>query len=271
MRLDFRSGAAVALGYGAAMAIWMAASRIFPSLWPESPWIRFARPKLELLLALVAAAVVFGFNILYHRGLRLPRSRREGLRPAVFIANVMIIWSPVALVLLARRQGPATCLFASAGLPYKLAWGLLAAIAATTLYSLVRHGRIEPGIFAWTFLRRRVWDLFQGAIQYFGFGFFVVRLDQVFGTLPTAVLCGALYGAVKYPMLLRHYKLKTPQATGLVVFSAALAAAGFLSVLFQRDLIVPSLVHSFMDRAQGFRLREEEPVARQQPLLRSSP
>lgn len=112
--------------------LWRRSARGAP-IWPACERIELDRPWLDVALLLVSIAGVIGVGQLYMRGLLLPS---EGALGSVCEAiNQALIFSPVALLLVVRRQGPRT-----AFLPMERFWtrgvaGLGLGVAAGIAYS----------------------------------------------------------------------------------------------------------------------------------------
>jgi hypothetical protein len=250
MDYGFREYAGVLAGYATSLGGWFVLTRARPALWPPPDDLRFARPGRELQWAGLAALGVILLNFAYHAYAFAWVHALAGAGKAVaFVASLALIWSPVIATLAVRRQGPETCLVSPRGWPKKLAWGFVASAAGVAAFLLVHQGDVAARLTRVLTAPRPV-PLFQSLLQFFGFGFLLVRLGAVLGRGRASLLCGALYGLVKYPLYLGPYGLSFVPATSLVVFSAAVAAAVVYLVHDRRDLVVPAIVHVFMDAVQ---------------------
>jgi hypothetical protein len=161
-----------------------------------------------------------------------------------------IIWSPVFLVLVLRRQGLETCFMSLRGVLVKLAWGAVASLIGVTAYLLVERQLGGLGRVAEAFRGVRLTSLLQGLLQFLGFGFLLVRLVAVLGRRWGSVVCGALYGLAKYPLYLTGYGMSFGTATAVIAFSALVAGLAIYLVTDSKDLLVPAIVHTLMDQAQ---------------------
>lgn len=248
MRFELMDYLAVGVGYGASLGGWYGITRAFPSLWVEGAEPRFAKPRSELGWALLAAVGVMLLSTAYT--LWMPQSLTGLAREGVFWVALLIIWSPVFLVLALRRQGLETCFMSPRGLPVKLAWGIVASLIGVTAYLLVKRQLAEPGQILEAFRGVRLTPLFQGLLQFFGFGFLLARLVAVLGRGWGSVLCGALYGLAKYPLYMTVYGMDFATATAVIAFSALVAGLAIYLVTDRKDLLVPALVHTLMDQVQ---------------------
>jgi hypothetical protein len=248
MEYRFIDYAAVLAGYALSLGGWYLVTRARAALWVGQEPPRFARPGRELLWALLASVGVVALNVAYHRHVFAWLPPLVG-KNAAFVVSLVIIWSPVLLVLALRRQGAGTCLVSLQGWPKKLLWGIAASVAGVAAFLLVRQGDSMARL-AHALAAPRPVALFQSLLQFFGFGFLLVRLGALIGRGKASILCGALYGLVKYPLYLGPYALGWGQATALVSFSAVVAAAVVYLVYDRQDLVVPAIVHVFMDAVQ---------------------
>jgi hypothetical protein len=248
--MDYRfvDYAAVLAGYAASLGGWYVVTRARPALWATQEPARFERPGRELLWAFLAALSVIALNIVYHRHALAWLQPLLG-KSVAFAASLVLIWSPVLAALALRRQGPETCLVSPRALWKKVAWGIVASAAGVGAFLLVRQGDTMARL--WQALSApRPLPLFQSLLQFFGFGFLLVRLGAVMGRGRASLLCGVLYGVVKYPLYLGPYAMDFASATALVAFSAAVAAAVVYLVYDRQDLVVPAIVHVLMDAVQ---------------------
>lgn len=247
MEYRFVDYAAVFAAYAASLGGWYLVTRARPALWVAQEPTRFERPGRELLWALLAAVGVIALNFAYHaHAFAWLQPLGKGV---AFAISLLLIWSPVFLVLALRRQGPETCLVSPRGWWKKLAWGVVASAVGVAAFLLVRQGDTAARL-ARALSAPRPLPLFQSLLQFFGFGFLLVRLGAVMGRGRASVLVGALYGVVKYPLYLGPYALGWGPATALVAFSAAVAAAVIWLVYDRQDLVVPAIVHVFLDAVQ---------------------
>ncbi len=243
---------AVFVGYAASIGVWFGVTKGFPRLWAPKEKILFARPKAELGWALLAAVLVALINVVYNLGWLFPLPEDTWLADLVFLVILAIIWSPVFITLAVRRQGLETCLFSLRGLFKKLIWGIAGSVVGMATYLLIRgrSGDLELVATAlWS------WDAvpaIQSVVQFFGVGFLLTRTVGATGRLYGILICGVLYGVVKYPLYLTHYGMSFGEATGMIAFSACVACAVIYMTLDRRDLLVPAIIHVFMDDIQNF-------------------
>ncbi len=250
MELSGNAIIAIFLGYTIGVGTWVFFTQTFPVLWTERSELRFARPKVELVWGVLALFAVLGLNVVYTGGGLLPLPSGGLRRDLIFLLNVVLIWSPMLLVLLLRQQGLDTCLFSLRGLGKKILWGLAGAGLAVLTY-LLSYGdadalpRAIAGLASWHPL-----ILFQGLVQYLGLGFLLVRVIGVAGRLQGSLVCGLIYGLVKYPYYMNQLGMDWQQATSAIAVSCFVAVAAIYLVYRQQDMIAPAIIHTFMDLIQ---------------------
>jgi hypothetical protein len=241
---------ALYLAYVLPIGLLYVVSRRAPATWPAPPRIVLDRPGLDLVAAVAAAVAIFLLNVAFTAGHLLPPGQGEILGKVVFLANLAIIWSPLPLVLLWRRQGLDTCLCSLRGWPRKLAWALALSILGMAVFLAVerRVGSLSLALTAlWTFDPIQA---MQSLAQFLGVGFLLVRLAGVTGRAAAILVCSALYGLVKYPYYMSYYGMSFLTATGIIAFSILVGFA-VVAIAFDRgDVLVMAVLHVFLDRIQ---------------------
>ncbi|MBI1849998.1 MAG: hypothetical protein HYR85_06605 [Planctomycetes bacterium] len=144
------SHVALAAGYAAALAGWLAAQRALPAVWPGRDPFSFAHPWLEVLWALLAGGAVIGVGQIYQRGWLLPTTGALG--PVLESVNQVIIFLPLAVLLAIRRQSLATAWLPAGRLGARLGAGIALALSAVVAFTLVRSGsdpfwKVVPRVF----------------------------------------------------------------------------------------------------------------------------
>ncbi len=136
--------------YVVALGGWLIASRIARRVWPREPVDDFAHPWREFGIALIGVVGVLGVGQLWSSGIRLPE---EGALGPVFAAiNQLLIFTPILLVVVIRRQSWKTAWLPRPRIGLRLVVGLVLAILAVTTYSLLKAGADTP----WVMLGR-IW------------------------------------------------------------------------------------------------------------------
>lgn len=249
--MDFNLGRFIAifLGYAVPISLWYMVSRKVPRLWPESARIELDRPKLDLLAAVGAVILIILLNIVYNLGWLFSSAGLLG--PLAFPIDLVIIWSPIALVLLWRKQSLGTCLLSLRSLHWKLAWAVVGSVVGMAVFLLV-EGRSGELPLAVTLLGKfDPIQMLQSVIQFFGVGFLLVRIVGVAGRAVGIGVCAALYGLVKYPYYMTTYGMSFLHATGIIAFSILVAVAVVYIILDRKDVLVMAIVHVFLDLIQN--------------------
>lgn len=131
----------LAIAYGTACLLWLAVSRLLP-YWRAPIRPSFEHPWREVGYALLAALLVIGLGQLWLRGVRLPNN--TAWRPVFESINQTIIFSPMLLLLLWRRQPLASAWLPGRHAAPRLAIGLGLAVIALAIYTALERG--APGI-----------------------------------------------------------------------------------------------------------------------------
>jgi hypothetical protein len=130
------------IAYAAICALWWAVSQVVP-LWrqPERPAL--AHPWVEVGFALAAAAAVLVLGQLWSRGIRL---HAPGTWNTVAESvNQFLIFSPIILLPLIRKQGWAGAWIQRNRLWARLGIGVALAVVALLIYSVSESGALSFG------------------------------------------------------------------------------------------------------------------------------
>jgi len=250
MQHDVHGLTAVFVAYVVALGLWFVFTRLYPRSWMPLASLRLERPVLDFMLALLCIAAIFGLNVLYNLGWLIPSPRRPELKTLAFLGDLVIIWSPIAIVLIWRRQPTHTCLLALSGFWKRLLWAVGASFCGMATYFLI-HGNPHP---IWLAFHALVTPdpvaLVQSLIQYFGFGFLLVRLAALVGRIGGILICSTLYGLAKYPYYLMQLHMSWIQASSLIAFNVLVAFCVIGLIYDRQDVFVPGVVHAFMDAVQ---------------------
>jgi len=136
--LDGSHYSALFAGYAAAMAGAIAARKFFPRAWPGYAGESFRHPWREFGYALIAVVGVILMGQLYQRGVRFPTD--GSWRTFAEIANQILIFSPMVLLLIVRRHTPETAWLPRRNVVVHIATGIVLACVAVIVFMTVRHG-----------------------------------------------------------------------------------------------------------------------------------
>ncbi|MEM6792726.1 MAG: hypothetical protein AAF725_02005 [Acidobacteriota bacterium] len=245
MEFDFPRYFATFAAYAVPLGVLFAATATAPQLW-HAPRLSQTpdRPRFDFGVAVGAVLAVVGLNVVYNTVGILPAGAFGG---ATFILSLLVIWSPIVLVLLWRRQGPETCLLVPEAWWKKMLWGVGASILGMATF-LVALGRVDDLPLAVSLLG--TFDpikAFQSLLQFAGIGFLFYRLAGVLSPKWATTICAVLYGVVKYPYYLNSLGMGFTEATAVIVFSIAVAFF-VISVIYRRlDVLVVAILHVFID------------------------
>ncbi len=238
----------VAAAYLTACGLWLGVTWRFPRWWPARRELITNRRWLDAGLAILAVALILALGAVYRGGYLLPRAEGAWGR-LTWALNTLIIYSPIALVLVLRRQGPDTVFMSGAGVGRKAAFGAGCGVVSVALFHALRG---EFGLIHRSLIRAAEPDCLSDALPVFlegaalAFGF--VRLRWVLG----------LWGAIGVPCLLfalAHVPGQIDEGRGAAeigaffVFNTLLPAAVLYVVQRSQDVIWLGIVHYLMDVA----------------------
>jgi hypothetical protein len=246
MQIDLLHFVAIYVAYAVPICLLLWVSRRVPATWPAPPRIVLDRPWLDFSAAIGAAVLILLLNTAYNTDRLLPLPKNLLLNHLVFLADLAIIWSPLALVLILRRQGLETCLLSLRGLPRKLVWAVGMSILGMAVFLVVERRFSALGLAVTLLWRFDPIQAIQSILQFLGMGFLLVRLAGVAGRTTAALLCGALYGLVKYPYLRGAYGMSLFSTAGIIAFSIVVALALVYVVFDRGDVLVLAILHLYL-------------------------
>jgi len=236
------------IAYLAGLGGWLLANRFLSSLWPnERTQFAFTHPWREFGIAMLGALGVLCTGELWRRGIRLPDG--GGLGPVLGAVNQVLIFVPILLVVVLRRQPWTTAWLPRTRIPTRLLVGLALATLAMTVYSLLRDGADAP----WSMLAR-IWryqnleELAQVLLEDLTIAILFVRLAAATGGRKAIVTVACLFAASHIPAMVSR------GATWLEVAGllrdAGIGVAAILVLQRSRDVLWFWCIHFCLDMAQ---------------------
>ena len=132
------------IAYGTICALWFLLNRNKQS-WPITPILNPPKPWLELGVALVAVIGVLFMGQLYAAGYLLKDLNNEPFGLLVWPSNNVLIFSPIFIALLVRKQGLQTIFISKHAIFWKLIFGTISSCIGILLFLLLRGeiGRVS--------------------------------------------------------------------------------------------------------------------------------
>jgi hypothetical protein len=233
--------------YALGLVGWLLASRTLPRVWPRKPLEGFARPWRELGIALVAALLIPALGLLWSRGLRLPE--HGALGPVGGALNQVLIFSPILLVPILRRQPWTSAWLPQPYLATRLLVGLVLSTLALAAYSCLRAG--APTLPAWL---TKVWsydhldEMAQVLLEDLAIAILFVRLSGAVGSRAATVLVACLFAAGHIPAMVSQGA--TGPELAALLGDAALGVAVLLVLQRSRDVVWFWCLHFALDMTQ---------------------
>lgn len=185
--------------YAIICALWWTLSLVVP-LWrrPERPAI--LRPWMEVGFALAAMLAIVLLGQLWSHGVRLHGS--GGWKPLAEAFNQLLIFSPILLLPLLRKQGFASAWIQRSQMWTRLAIGVVFAILALLVYSLSEKGAL-PFIDAIkaVFLFKNAHVAVQVLLEDIAIAVLFVRLAAALHPRWAVLLVAALFAAGHLPAM----------------------------------------------------------------------
>jgi hypothetical protein len=242
---------ALVIAYLVGLGGWLATNRWWLRAWPLGPVEGFAKPWKEFGIALIGVFGVLVMGQLWSRGIRLPE--RGAFGPILSSINQILIFAPILLVLVLRRQSWTTAWLPSARIVTRLLAGLVLAAMAVTTYSLLRDGADAP----WVILGR-IWryDNVDKMVQVFledlTIAILFVRLASSIGSRWAVVIVAGLFAAGHIPAMLSG-GANLSELSGLMR-DAGLGIAVIFVLQRSRDILWFWCLHFCLDMTQFARI-----------------
>jgi hypothetical protein len=238
---------ALVIAYLVALGGWLAVSSIGPQLWPREPTTGFARPWKEFGIALVGAIGILAAGQLWSRGIRLPEEGDIG--PVLGAINQVLIFAPILLVVVIRRQSWATAWLPRRRIGWRLLVGFILASLAVTAYSLLRAEASAP----WDLLGR-IWryehvdEMTQVFLEDLAIAILFVRLAAAIGIRWATVVVACLFAVGHVPAMVSQGA--TWSELGGLLGDAGLGVAVITVLQRSRDVAWFWCIHFCLDMTQ---------------------
>jgi hypothetical protein len=226
---------------------WLLASRLLPGVWPREAGREFERRWKEFGIALIGAVGVLAMGQLWSKGIRLPE--RGTLGPLLASINQALIFTPILLVVVIRRQPWTSAWLPGARILTRLLVGLVLASLAVSAYSLMREGADPPWI-----LMGRIWryehidKMVQVFFEDLTIAILFVRLAGAIGKGWATVVVACLFAAGHIPAMVAQGATWSELA-GLLR-DAGLGVAVILVLQRSRDVVWFWCIHFCLDMTQ---------------------
>jgi hypothetical protein len=243
--------APLVIAYMAGLGGWLVASRVMPQVWSQEPIEGFAHPWREFGIALVGAVGILAIGQLWIRGIRLPEQGVLG--PVLGAINQVLIFTPILLVIVIRRQSWATAWLPRQRIAMRLLVGLVLATLAVATYSLLRAEADAP----WVMLGR-IWryEHFDEMVQVFledlTIAILFVRLAGALGSRWSTAIVALLFAAGHIPAMVSGGA--TWLEVGGLLRDVGLGVAVILVLQRSRDVVWFWCIHFCLDMTQFARV-----------------
>ena len=223
------------------------ARRLRPHVWP-APASRGERPWLDVGVALFVAAAILALGQLWHRGM-LQWHWPGAWQHLAFVLAQLVIWSPLFVALLVRRQPLATAWTGTTHLPTRLGTGALLGTLAVTIY-LAARGDLQrwPAIAA----RATTWRAIAHGVPVWhegvGLAFLFVRLQWAMGRFLAVLVPGLLFAVAHVPRAIADHET-LPTMLAFFVFNTAFVAVLLAALTRYRDVVALGVAHWLFDLA----------------------
>jgi hypothetical protein len=223
-----------------------------PGMWQSVRPITLSKPRSEALIALGATMLLLGISVTTDHVLH-DWKRHLPFRDGIYLGQLIIVYSPILLVMLWRKQGPATCFLRLEKLPSKLLLGVGLSLLAAFVFLAARGGAGKFGPFLSTFARGGPVAMLQTFLEGFAIGFLLYRFGAWLGIRWSAVIVAVLFMAGHLPNYMAGtFHLSVQGALAMAIAHAGISVLVLLGLWKSQDIIVIGFLHWFINAAAGF-------------------
>jgi ABC-type uncharacterized transport system fused permease/ATPase subunit len=223
-----------------------------PALWQSVRPITLNEPRSEALLALGATLLLLGLSVTTDYFLA-DWKRRLPCRAGIYLGQLLIVYSPILLVLLWRKQGPVTCFLRLEMLLSKLLLGVGLSMLAALVFLAVRGKAGAFGPFLSTLDSGGPIAMLQTFLEGFALGFLLYRFGAWFGVRWSAVIVAVLFMAGHLPNYVAGtFHLSLAEALAMAMAHAGIAVLVLLGFWKSQDIIAIGFLHWFINAVSRF-------------------
>lgn len=238
---------ALVAAYLVGLGGWLVVAQFGPKIWPLEAVGDFARPWKEFGIALLGAVGILAVGQVWSLGIRLPEEGALG--PVLGAVNQILIFAPLLLVVMLRRQSWATAWLPRGRIAIRLLVGLVLASLAVSAYSFLRVGADAP----WTLLGR-IWryehldEAVQVLLEDLTIAILFVRLAAAIGGRWATFIVACLFAVGHVPVMVSQGA--TWNELGGLLRDAGLGVAVILVLQKSRDVAWFWCIHFCLDMTQ---------------------
>ena len=175
------------------------------------------------------------------------------MRDLIYLGQLVIVYSPILLVMLWHKQGPATCFLRLEKLPSKMLLGVGLSMLAAFVFLAVRGEAGEFGPFLSTLARGGPVAMVQTFLEGFAIGFLLYRFGAWLGMRWSAAIVAALFMAGHLPNYIAGtFHLSVGEALAMAVAHAGIGVLVLIGLWKSQDIIVIGFLHWFINAASSF-------------------
>jgi hypothetical protein len=245
---------AITVSYVAACIVMLLLTKYKPAWWAKEVTIEEDTNKkhLDFVLSLVAAVSILAIGQLYRHHYLLPETRVKGHFSVAWCINNLIIFSPIFIFLIIRRQ-PLSSIYLSFKEPgKKILWGIILSVFSCSIYLLLIGRMNEYGNFFLNdlFLPHYLENFPAVFLEGVAVIYFLTRVKNISSPFIAILITTLLFSASHVPSAIKQGD------TFLIIsiffiFNTILPSFILYSVVKTRDVIWIGIVHYCMDVAIG--------------------
>ncbi|MEO8664860.1 MAG: hypothetical protein ABI462_05130 [Ignavibacteria bacterium] len=225
--------------------------KFFPCYWQAHQVYAFDKPKKELLIGLILIALLVlissGFYYIDN-----PLKEILSNKDVRFIVNLAIVYSPLWIYLIIKKQGLKTCFISSDKIIFKIIAGIVAALAASFVFLLIRGLHFRYLDYLSTLFNYSPGQLLQTFLEGFVIGFALYRFYAVVRPVWAAAIVAIIFMLAHIPSYVTGMGISVADTSVLIAAHTGISFFIFFSLNKIQDVISIFFIHWFINAATGY-------------------
>lgn len=240
----------IASAYVAVCIVWLIVRALAKTRWKDEPNVESDHPWLDFGMIFVAAAGIFGLGAAYRNDLLIPMIPEPWSNLSTAI-NLCLPFVPIFLILLVRRQSLSTIWISGDSLHWKIAVGVISALAGLLVFLGLRGEFHRFPVVLLGLCHVNSWihapAVFLEAVAV---AFVFIRLRWIAHASLALLIPCMLFAAAHVPSGIASGR-PSLEITAFFFFNTLLSAFIFSIVMKARDVVWIAIPHFVLDIAIG--------------------
>ncbi|MEO8210653.1 MAG: hypothetical protein ABI840_08820, partial [bacterium] len=206
--------------------------------------------ELIIAIALIVLLVLISSGLYY-----IDDPLKKIINNAVirFIVKLTIVYSPIWIYLIIKKQGLSTCFISYDKIIFKIIIGIAAAIAASFIFLFIRGVHSRYIEYLYTLFNFSPVQLLQTFLEGFVIGFALYRFYAVVKPIWAAAIVAILFMLAHIPSYITGMGISIPETIFLIAAHTGISFFIFLALNKIQDVISIFFIHRFINAVVDFK------------------